>query len=71
MASFAASLPPPLRRFPRGATLSASHGGAAGLYPLRPRPRRRALVCRADLLQDAPFAAAIGACVLASLALPP
>ncbi|GJN30668.1 hypothetical protein PR202_gb18993 [Eleusine coracana subsp. coracana] len=71
MASFAASLPPPLRRFPRGATLSASHGGAAGLYPLRPRPRRRALVCRADLLQDAPFAAAIGTCVLASLALPP
>jgi hypothetical protein len=34
-------------------------------------PRRPALVCRADLQQDAPFAAAIGACVLASLAFPP
>ncbi|TVU16011.1 hypothetical protein EJB05_39557, partial [Eragrostis curvula] len=71
LTSTVASLPPPLRRFPRGATLSASHGGSGGPNPLRPRPRRRALVCRADLQPDAPFAAAIGACVLASLALPP
>lgn len=71
LASVAASVPPPLRRFQRGATLSASHGGEGVSKPLRPAPRRRALVCRADLQQDAPFAAAIGACVLASLALPP
>uniref|UniRef100_A0A0E0KUF5 Uncharacterized protein n=1 Tax=Oryza punctata TaxID=4537 RepID=A0A0E0KUF5_ORYPU len=62
-----ASLPPPFRR----ARLSTSHGGGGGVpHTLRPRLRRRALACRADLQQDAPFAAAIGACVLASLVLP-
>ncbi|KAF0894509.1 hypothetical protein E2562_039435 [Oryza meyeriana var. granulata] len=67
LAATTASLPPPLRR----ARLSTSHGGGGGvLRPLRPRPRRRALACRADLQHDAPFAAAIGACVLASLVLP-
>ncbi|GJN26613.1 hypothetical protein PR202_gb14557 [Eleusine coracana subsp. coracana] len=71
LASIAASLPPPLRRIPPGATLRSSHGGAGVLNPLRPRPGRRAFVCRADLQQDAPFVAAIGACVLASLAFPP
>ncbi|XP_062186152.1 uncharacterized protein LOC133889711 [Phragmites australis] len=72
LASTAASLPPPLRRSPRGAfPLSSSHGGSGGAKPLLPRPRRRTLACRAELQQDAPFAAAIGACVLASLTLPP
>lgn len=68
LAATAASLRPPLRRFPRVASpLGASHGDAS-LLPWR---RRRSLACRADLQQDAPFAAAIGACVLASLVLPP
>jgi hypothetical protein len=72
LATSAASLPPLLCRFPRGARVSASDGGVGGSSPLGPRvPRRPALVCRADLQQDAPFAAAIGACVLASLAFPP
>ncbi|CAD6262551.1 unnamed protein product [Miscanthus lutarioriparius] len=72
LAATAASLRPPLRRFPRVACpLGASHGGARGANPLLPWRRRRALACRADLQQDAPFAAAIGACVLASLVLPP
>ncbi|KAL5214811.1 hypothetical protein ABZP36_003963 [Zizania latifolia] len=65
-AAAAASLPPPLRR----SRLSTSHGGGGGYGPLRPAPRRRALSCRADLQHDAPYAAAIGACVLASLVLP-
>ncbi|RLM66194.1 uncharacterized protein C2845_PM16G17920 [Panicum miliaceum] len=69
LASTAASLRPPLRRLRGG---GASSGGVChGAVPLLPRPRRRALACRADLQQDAPFAAAIGACVLASLVLPP
>ncbi|KAL6843666.1 hypothetical protein ACP4OV_026237 [Aristida adscensionis] len=73
LASTAASLRPPLRRVPCGALPPSgdSHGAAGWVSPLRVRPRRRALACRADLQQDAPFAAAIGACVLASLALPP
>ncbi|CAL5015225.1 unnamed protein product [Urochloa decumbens] len=72
LASTAAALRPPLRRVRGGAFPSgASHGGTRGAIPLFPRPRRRALACRADLQQDAPFAAAIGACVLASLVLPP
>ncbi|KAJ1272429.1 hypothetical protein BS78_06G200900 [Paspalum vaginatum] len=72
LAATAASPRPPLRRFPRIASpLSPSHGGIAGANPIVPRARRQALSCRADLQQDAPFAAAIGACVLASLALPP
>lgn len=72
LAATTASLRPPIRSFPRVASQpGASHGGACGANPLLPRRRRRALVCRADLQQDAPFAAAIGACVLASLVLPP
>lgn len=72
LASIAASPRPPLRRFPRVASpVSPSYGGIGGANPLFPRARRRALACRADLQQDAPFAAAIGACVLASLSLPP
>ena len=68
LATTAASLRPPLRRFPSvSSPLGTSHGGAS-LLPWR---RRRSLACRADLQQDAPFAAAIGACVLASLVLPP
>ncbi|XP_052151154.1 uncharacterized protein LOC127769599 [Oryza glaberrima] len=67
MLAAAAALRPPFRR----ARLSTSHGGGGGVtHPLRPRLRRRALACRADLHKDAPFAAAIGACVLASLVLP-
>ncbi|AQK45332.1 hypothetical protein ZEAMMB73_Zm00001d026025 [Zea mays] len=72
LAATTASLRPPIRSFPRVASHpGASHGGACGANPLLTRRRRRALVCRADLQQDAPFAAAIGACVLASLVLPP
>jgi hypothetical protein len=74
LASTAASLRPPLRRIRGGSGAfpsSASRGVSCGANPLFPRPRRRALACRADLQQDAPFAAAIGACVLASLVLPP
>ncbi|CAN6249894.1 unnamed protein product, partial [Urochloa humidicola] len=72
LASTAASLRPPLRRIRDGAFPSrASHGTTRGINPLFPRTRRAALACRADLQQDAPFAAAIGACVLASLVLPP
>ena len=71
LAATTASLPPPLRRSPRPTSLSASHGCEGGTHPLRPRPRRRTLACRAELQQDAPFVAAMGACVLASLALPP
>ena len=73
LASTAASLRPPLRRFRGGGALpfGAHRGGMCAADPLFPRPRRRALACRADLQQDAPFAAAIGACVLASLVLPP
>uniref|UniRef100_K3Y9G4 Uncharacterized protein n=1 Tax=Setaria italica TaxID=4555 RepID=K3Y9G4_SETIT len=73
LASTAASLRPPLRRLRGGGAYpsGASRGGICGANPLFPRPRRRALACRADLQQDAPFAAAIGACVLASLVLPP
>ena len=73
LASTAASLRPPLRRFRGGAAFpfGAPRGGIRAAGPLSPRPRRRALACRADLQQDAPFAAAIGACVLASLVLPP
>lgn len=72
LAATAASLRPPLRRFPRvSSPLGASHGGDRGVNPLFPGRRRRLLSCRADLQQDAPFAAAIGACVLASLVLPP
>ncbi|KAF2935553.1 uncharacterized protein [Oryza sativa Japonica Group] len=67
MLAAAAALRPPFRR----ARLSTSHGGGGGVtHPLRPRLQRRALACRADLQQDAPFAAAIGACLLASLVLP-
>uniref|UniRef100_A0A0D9W8P9 Uncharacterized protein n=1 Tax=Leersia perrieri TaxID=77586 RepID=A0A0D9W8P9_9ORYZ len=65
-ATAVASLPPPLRR----GRLSAFHGGGGASHLLRPRQRRRDFSCRADLQQDAPFAAAIGACVLASLVLP-
>ncbi|RLM75013.1 uncharacterized protein C2845_PM15G19810 [Panicum miliaceum] len=73
LASTAASLRPPLRRFRGGGAFpfGTSHGGLCGANVLFPRPRQRALACRADLQQDAPFAAAIGACVLASLVLPP
>jgi len=73
LASTAASLRPPLRRFRGGGALpfGAHRGGMCAADPLFLRPRRRALACRADLQQDAPFAAAIGACVLASLVLPP
>uniref|UniRef100_A0A453CXT9 Uncharacterized protein n=1 Tax=Aegilops tauschii subsp. strangulata TaxID=200361 RepID=A0A453CXT9_AEGTS len=53
-------------------SLGAPHGCEAGARSLHPRPRsRRTLACRAELQQDAPFVAAIGACVLASLVLPP
>nr|CAB3485558.1 unnamed protein product [Digitaria exilis] len=72
LASTAASLRPPLRRIRGGASpLAASRAVICGANPLFPRTRRRALACRADLQQDAPFAAAIGACVLSSLVLPP
>ncbi|WVZ86880.1 hypothetical protein U9M48_033598 [Paspalum notatum var. saurae] len=72
LAATAATTRPPLRRFPRvGSPLSPSHGGIGGANPIVPRARRQALACRADLQQDAPFAAAMGACVLASLVLPP
>lgn len=74
LASSAASLRPPVRRLRGGGAspFGTSRGGVChGAVPLLPRPRRRALACRADLQQDAPFAAAIGACVLASLVLPP
>ncbi|KAG2568332.1 uncharacterized protein LOC120682879 [Panicum virgatum] len=73
LASTAASLRPPLRRLRGGGALpfGAHRGGMCAADPLFPRPMRRALACRADLQQDAPFAAAIGACVLASLVLPP
>uniref|UniRef100_A0ACD5V288 Uncharacterized protein n=1 Tax=Avena sativa TaxID=4498 RepID=A0ACD5V288_AVESA len=70
LAATTASLPPPLRRSPRQTSFGASHGCDSRANPLRPRPRRRSLACRAELPQDAPFVAAIGACVLASLALP-
>ncbi|KAM3370143.1 hypothetical protein ACQJBY_017817 [Aegilops geniculata] len=71
-AATTASLPPPLRRSSRATSLGAPHGCEAGARSLTPRPRsRRTLACRAELQQDAPFVAAIGACVLASLALPP
>ncbi|XP_040379301.1 uncharacterized protein LOC102717425 [Oryza brachyantha] len=66
LAAATASLPPPFRR----GRLSTSHGGGGVSRPLRLRLRRRALVCRANLQDDAPFAAAIGACLLASLVLP-
>ncbi|KAF8702602.1 hypothetical protein HU200_032988 [Digitaria exilis] len=72
LASTAASLRPPLRRIRGGASpLAASRAVICGANPLFPRTRRRTLACRADLQQDAPFAAAIGACVLSSLVLPP
>ncbi|CAN6240643.1 unnamed protein product [Urochloa humidicola] len=63
----APSLRPPHRRIWGG----TSHGTTRKAIPLFPRPRRAAVACRADLQQDAPFAAAIGSCVLASLVLPP
>jgi hypothetical protein len=69
-----------LRRLPPAAALPLPawrqskrfRWGRGRFEPSRsPGARRPALVCRADLQQDAPFAAAIGACVLASLAFPP
>ncbi|XP_051219285.1 uncharacterized protein [Lolium perenne] len=71
LAATTASLRAPLRRSPRPTSFGASHGCASGTHSLHARPRRRTLACRAELQQDAPFVAAMGACVLASLALPP
>ncbi|KQJ84253.1 uncharacterized protein LOC100846877 [Brachypodium distachyon] len=65
-----ACLPLLLRRSPRPTPLSSSHDFQGLASPTHPRPRRRTLACRAELQQDAPFVAAMGACVLASLALP-
>ncbi|CAM0903168.1 unnamed protein product [Alopecurus aequalis] len=71
LAATTASLPPPLRLSPHPTSFKSSHGCEGRTHLLRPRPRRRTLTCRAELQQDAPFVAAMGACVLASLALPP